>query len=340
MPERTRMNEGDSTRRPRVSAVVLSHERMRELEIVLGALKGLPVDEVLVAGDGTGEAATLVAAHAPWARLLERPGVHLGIAGRNLAAREAIGDHLLMLDDDAYPLPGAVEAMLAAFRRDPQLAVVGGLVREVDESGRTVADDQPGTFDWWLRAGARGDPPPRGFRAFFFPEGASMIDRDAFLSVGGFFEPYHLMLSELDLAARLFAAGYEVSYLPTAVFHHLRTGPSRRGHSSNPAGVRLRIRNQIWYFWLRFPPTVAARRIPAYLAFDLITSVIRGYPAVWPAAVRDAWRERDRVRGARDPLPRRVVRRAELNRGRMHLRLLLAVPIARLRARTRNGPPG
>jgi GT2 family glycosyltransferase len=339
MPEETRVKEGVSTVRPRVSAVVLSHERLRELAIVLDALRALPVDEVLVAGDGSGEAATVVAPHAPWARLVERPGVHLGIAGRNLAAREATSDRLLMLDDDVYPLPGAIEEMAAALRLDPRLAVVGGLVREVDESGRTVAEDQPGTFDWWLRAGARGDPPPQGFPAFFFPEGASMIDRDAFLSVGGFFEPYHLMLSELDLSARLFAAGYEVSYLPTAVFHHLRTGPNRTGHSSNPAGVRLRIRNQIWYFWLRFPLKVAARRIPAYLAFDLITCVIRGHPTAWSAAVRDAWRERDRVRGARDPLPRRVVRRAELNRGRMHLRLLLAVPLARLRDRARTGPP-
>lgn len=339
------LTEGILRERPRISAIVLSHKRMRELSIVLDALAELPVDEVLVCGDGSGEAAPVVARHAPRARLMEQPGAHLGTVGRNRAAEVAVGDYLLLLDDDAYPLPGAIEAMLAAFQHDPRLAVVGGLVREVDAEGRTMAETEPGTFDWWLRAGARGDPPPEGFPAFFFPDGACLIDRRAFLEVGSFFEPYDLNFLDLDLATRLFAADYEVSYLPTAVFHHMRPAADRRGRghrwrglSSSPKGRRMRIRNQIWYFWLRFPPTVAARRIPAYLAFDLINCIALGYPAVWLAAVRDAWRERDRVRGARDPLPRDVVRRAELNRGRMHLRMLLVVPLSRVGARIRERP--
>jgi hypothetical protein len=38
--------------------------------------------------------------------------------------------------------------------------------------------------------------------------------------------------------------------------------------------------------------------------------------------VRDAWRMRDRVQGERRPLPRNTLRKVELNRGRMHVRLL------------------
>jgi hypothetical protein len=58
------VTEGVSTGRPRVTAIVLSHERMRELSIVLDALAELPVDEVIVSGDGSGEAASVVARHA------------------------------------------------------------------------------------------------------------------------------------------------------------------------------------------------------------------------------------------------------------------------------------
>jgi hypothetical protein len=328
--------------RPTVSAVLLSHERMQELALVLDALSDLPVGEVLVVGDGSGEAAPVVAGYEK-ARLIEpRPGVQLGIAGRNVAAGEAKGDFLLMLDDDSHPLPGAIEAMLAAFEHQPNLGVVGGLVREIGATGDdAVSEHEPGSFDWWLRAGAGGEAGPAGFRAFFFPEGACMIRRDAFLAVGGFFEPYFLTLSELDLAARLLAAGWEIAYVPAAVFHHLKHLPpigagdgTRPGaaHAHTKAGLRLKIRNQIWYFWLRYPLSVAARRIPAYLAFDLLDCLHRGMPGAWAAGVRDAWRERDRVRGARAPLPRRVLRRAELNRGRMHLRLLVELPLTRLRA--------
>ena len=88
--------------------------------------------------------------------------------------------------------------------------------------------------------------------------------------------------------------------------------------------MRLRVRNQLWYFWMRFPASVAGRRgsIPAYLAFDLIECVFRGVPRAWSSAITEAWRERGRVREFRDPLPRDRVRRAELKRGRLHLRLL------------------
>jgi len=304
---------------PAVSVVIITRNRRDALGVVLDRLADLPVDEILVvdngSADGTGE---LVRSHGDRVRLLE-PGENTGIAGRNLGAREARGEFLLMLDDDAYPLPGAVEALVAALRANPRLAAAGALVRDVDGEGRVVKLDELGTFDWWLRAGHEGDPPPEGFPAFFFPEGASMLRRSAYLDVGGFFEPYFVFSSEIDLAARLFEAGWDVRYFPTAVVDHMKA-PSGRG---DEAALYYRIRNHLWYLWLRFPAPVAARRTVGYLTFDLIESSYRGVPKAWARAVRDAWRLRESVRGERRPLPRAVLRRAELNRGRMHVRLLV-----------------
>ena len=88
------------------------------------------------------------------------------------------------------------------------------------------------------------------------------------------------------------------------------------------AALYHRIRNNLWYVWLHLPPAVALRRTFGYLAFDLVEATYRGEPRAWVRAVRDAWRLRHVVRDARDPLPRHLARRAELNRGRMHVRLL------------------
>jgi GT2 family glycosyltransferase len=145
-----------------------------------------------------------------------------------------------------------------------------------------------------------------------------MVRRDAFLDAGGFFGPYFFTVSEVDLATRLIGRGWDVRYLPAAAFEHRKA----LGGRASGRTLRLRVRNQVWYFCLRFPAAVAARRIPAYLVFDLIECVYRGVPSAWAGGIADAWRQRDRVRGHRDPLPRRAVRRAELNRGRMHIRLL------------------
>ena len=88
--------------------------------------------------------------------------------------------------------------------------------------------------------------------------------------------------------------------------------------------AKYRVRNQVWYFWMHFPPLLAARRIPAYLLFDLIEYTYRRNSGAWMQGLRDSWRARETVRPYRKPLPRAVLKRAELNRGRMHLRLLWA----------------
>jgi GT2 family glycosyltransferase len=156
-----------------------------------------------------------------------------------------------------------------------------------------------------------------------------MMRRDALLEVGGWFEPYFLATSELDLSTRMIAGGWDVRYLPTASFDHMKVSGGMREIAGT---LHYRIRNQIWYFWLRFPAPIAAVRIPFYLTFDLIECAYRGVVrAAWLRAIADAWRQRDRIRGMRHPLPGPVRRRAEMNRGRMHVKLLWAQLTRRLR---------
>ena len=147
-----------------------------------------------------------------------------------------------------------------------------------------------------------------------------MVRREAFIEVGGFFEPYFFGSSEVDLTTRLVAAGWDVRYVPTAAFDHLKV---QFGRTHKGAERRMRVRNQIWYFALRFPVTVALRRIPAYLLFDFVECTWHGVTGDWFAGIRAAWTERSAIRGMRRPVPRHALRRAELNRGRLHARLLL-----------------
>jgi GT2 family glycosyltransferase len=310
-----------------VSALILAHNRAVALGRVLDRLAELPVDEILVVDNGSEDGTAEVAAARGGKVRLVDPGGNVGIDGRNVGAQQALGEFLLMLDDDSYPVPGAIEALLEAFRSQPRLGVAGGLVTDVDLEGRTLREREVGTFDWFLRHGHRGGIGPEGIPTFFFPEGASMARREAYLDAGGFFAPYFFTITEVDLSTRMLGRGWDVRYVPTARFEHMkepraRTGPTRM--------LRYAVRNQIWYFWLRFPLGVAARRIPAYLAFDLVLCARHGAARSWAGGIADAWRDRDAVRGRRSPLPRAIVRRAEINRGRMHLRLLWEQLLRRL----------
>jgi len=319
---------------PTVSAVVLAFNREQTLGVVLDRLEALPVDEVIVVDNGSTDGSAAVARSRGGRVRAVEASRNLGIAGRNLGVTEARGDLLLMLDDDSHPLPGAIEAMVDAFRRRPDLGAAGGLLLDVDARGEPVPLEQAGSFDWFLRGGRRSPAPPEGLPTFFFPEGACMIRRRAFVEAGGWFEPFFFGGVEVELAARLLARGWDVRYLPEAPFEHLRrpTAQPRFG-----PGLRKRIRNQIWYFWLRFPLSLALRRIPAYLAFDLVECAYRRAPGAWTGGIVDAWQQRELIRGERAPLPHAVVRRAELNRGRLHLRLL-ALTARRLVRRARGAP--
>jgi GT2 family glycosyltransferase len=320
--------------RPTVSAVIVTFRRPEALATALARLRGLPVDEVIVVDNAADpETSAVIERTGSGARLVTSPE-NLGQAGVNLVAPEARGELLLLIDDDAYPLPGAIERLVEAFRAAPRLGAAGGMVLDVDEHGAVIRSRELGTFDWYLRGGRTGGGPVEGLPAFFFPEGASMIRRRAYLEAGGFFAPFFLSkVLGLDLATRLLARGWDVRYVPDARFHHSK---DPGGRVQARAFLRRAIRNQVWYFWLRFPAGVAARRIPAYLAYDLVQCVYRRQPAAWFGAIADAWRDRELVRDHRDPLPPHILPRVELNRGRMHVRLL----VGQLRRRLAPLPPG
>jgi GT2 family glycosyltransferase len=303
-----------------VTAILTTLAPRKELAIVLDALEQLPVDEVIVVENGPNQELD----GRDDVRVL-RPGRNVGIMGRNLAAREAGNDFLLLLDDDSYPLPGAIETLSQALEEDSRLAVAAGLVRDVDLERGTEKERGSDTFDYWLGRGRTDTAPASGLPSFFFPEGASMVRRDAFLEVGGFFEPLFHAGGGLDIATVFLGKGWDVRYFPSARFVHLKASDGR----DKKAMLRLRVRNQLWYFYRHFPATVAARRIPAYLLFDLLESARSGALSSWTGGIHDAWAGRASVQGTRAPLPREVIRRAELNRGRLHLRLV-ALRAARL----------
>ena len=239
-------------------AVIITRNRRDALAIVLQRLRDLPVEEILVVdNDSTDGTADLVRGLDDSVRLLE-PGENLALAGRNLAADQATGELLLMLDDDAYPLPGAVETSRRGLPRRPEAR----RRRRLRPGHRSRWEDvcrqtELGTFDWLAPRRPQGRRAAEGFPAFSFPEGACMIRRSAYLEVGGFFEPYFLASSEIDLAARMLERGWDVRYFPGSPFDHMKAESERQTADVN---LYYRIRNHLWYIWLRFPAPL--RRAP------------------------------------------------------------------------------
>ncbi|PYR98200.1 MAG: glycosyl transferase family 2 [Acidobacteria bacterium] len=165
------------------------------------------------------------------------------VLGVNQAARDTRGEFLLLLNNDAQLLPGALRSALNTIRQDPAIGAVGGRLIMLDWSLQ-----EAGSIVW--RDGSclgygRGDDP-------FAP--AYMFRRDvdycsaAFLltpratwqRLGGFDEAFKpAYYEDSDYCARLWEQGFRVVYDPNAMILHYEFGASNL-----PSAIDLQIAHQ------------------------------------------------------------------------------------------------
>lgn len=153
--------------------------------------------ELIVIDDGSQDRSAAVAQEAigtdPRGRVmrLER---NLGIARSLNAGLEAAAAPFVAIQDaDDFSEPERLEREVAVLSSEPDVAVVGSRMREVDQAGRVL---QPRT------SFAAGDIGPVLMRFNPIPNGSALIRRDAARAVGGY-DPRYRYATEYDLWLRL-----------------------------------------------------------------------------------------------------------------------------------------
>lgn len=140
--------------------------------------------------------------------------------GVNIAAREARGDALVLLNDDCFCDPGYVETIVAPLDPGAGVTMVAGVMREerdpsrIDTAGMVVDGSLLG-FDY-----LNGEPVEcldDGVDDPIGPSGtAAAVDRQAFLDVGGFDENLFAYWEDVDLALRMRVSGQRCVLAPQA----------------------------------------------------------------------------------------------------------------------------
>jgi N-acetylglucosaminyl-diphospho-decaprenol L-rhamnosyltransferase len=226
---------------PELSVLVVAY---RNVELTRECLASVYAEtradfEVVVvdnaSGDGTAE---MVAAEFPQARLVALDE-NVGFArGNNIGAQHARGEWLLLLNPDTVVLDGALDALLAFGRANPEAGLYGG--RTLYPDGRLNPTSCWGLPTLWstfcfaagLSTLRRGSP-------VFDPESLGPWKRDSVRRVGivtgclllvrrdlwerlGGFDPRFWMYGEdLDLAVRTHAMGLRPMITPTATIVHV-----------------------------------------------------------------------------------------------------------------------
>jgi GT2 family glycosyltransferase len=161
---------------------------------------------------------------------LVRPERNLGFAGgANAGAGVARAPLLLVLNPDARPLPGALDALLAGFAAHPDAAGLAPRLESANGESQHRWQLRPLPRPGQLLAqtlflsgvtGPAVEPAPG--TPVEQPAGAALaLRREALRQVGGFDERFHpAWFEDVDLARRLRVAGLELRYWPAARFRH------------------------------------------------------------------------------------------------------------------------
>ncbi len=244
------LDETTTTGDPRLSVVVITHNRCAELDRSLTRLAELPEQPpVIVVDNGSSDGTSrMVESRHPGVRLV-RSQQNLGAIGRNVGVRMAETPYVAFCDDDTWYDAGALAHAADVLDAHPTLAVVTG----------SIYVEPRGTLDPICEELAES-PLPRpdglpGHPLLSFLAGVSVVRREAFLAVGGFSERLWLGGEEELLASDLVSSGWHLAYVPEVVAHH-QASQARDAHLRRRHGIR----NTLWFTWLRRPLPSALRR--------------------------------------------------------------------------------
>jgi GT2 family glycosyltransferase len=278
---------------PTISVIVHNLNRADILARCLASLaaQGVRPLEVVIADAGSTDGSHLVIERACAAMAVTDIAVRriecrpAGVASsRNLAAREASGDLLCFLDNDALLEPAdALAGMRDLFLRQPELGIVAFKIL----SGDSEALDP---FAWVFRRSTGWSTRP--FRTFTFAGAGFCVRRDAFWSAGGFWEQLTYSREEEDLALELLDRGWGVLYSPSVVVRHYF---DPRGRMDLARRRSVELRNGLLVLWRRFPLPLAVPLVFGRIATMSLRTLVRERrsPAALLGGVREAlpeWR--------------------------------------------------
>ncbi len=167
---------------------------------------------------------------------------NLGFAGGNNLGISATSsrDYVLLLNTDAFPVPGSIEHLLTVLIKKPRTAVVGPQLLYPNGKWQRSTGNIPSPSSAMLdaigittlqRLISQLLWPMRRYFSFSssveYVDGACMLIRRSVLEQIGYLdESLFFFVEDAEFCARVQDNGYKVRYVPNSVVFHLRGGSS------------------------------------------------------------------------------------------------------------------
>jgi GT2 family glycosyltransferase len=292
------MSPGVKVDGPLIAVVVVNWNGRHLLDSCLtSVLEQQPApDRVIVVDNGSTDG-SLAHLRTRWPQVVAlEAGANLGFSeGNNLGIRDALvagADYVLLLNNDAELLPGALGELLAALEETGP-AVWAASPKILYRAKPDVIWSAGGRFDWW-----RGLPIHRGWderddgqydRAELMEFGTAcclLVRARIFLEVGLLEDGYFMYFEDAELSARAARTRARVAYRPAArVLHDVQGSSAGSGDGPSPAMLYYWTRNRCRFITRNGPGPV--RRFAAH-AYTVGTRLIRIAQATLAGRHRDA----------------------------------------------------
>jgi GT2 family glycosyltransferase len=278
----------------RISVGIVNHNGESYLEQTLRAVArlGPDVDDVLLVDSGsTDRGLGLVRECFPHVQVIEL-GANLGPgAARNRIIRHAAHDRILLIDNDAEPMPGSVELLAAALDAHPDaiLAMAAVLYEHAPDTVQ-FAGAEPHFLGTQVLLQA--DRPAAQLEGEVRVVGTAvtccvMVDRARFGARPWFDERFFFYLEDHEFGLRASLQGYQCLAVPAARCLHRKgtIGVSvRETGRFTPIRVRYTIRNRWLTVLMLYQAGTLLRLAPALALFELLQlggAVKKGWLAHW-----------------------------------------------------------
>jgi GT2 family glycosyltransferase len=243
---------------PLVSVIVVNHNRAELLRQCLRSLleQTYVSTEILVVDNGSSDHSRTVVesfTDAP-IRLLALECNRGFAGGNNVAIREAEGDFIALMNNDAMADPGWIEALIRVAQSSEEKVgmyaskILFSQTDVIDKAGHMMYLDGQNRG---RGTGERDQGQYEQVEETFFPDGCAALYRRQMLEeVEGFDESFFAYGDDADLGVRCRWLGWKCLYVPEAVVHHRHSSTVGRFSSQKVYWVE---RNRMWLAVKNFP---------------------------------------------------------------------------------------